>query len=232
MERIFKWIWIPAEIWLHEKLSLQEKVFLVEIASLDNEKGCWANNAYFASFFHLSERRVSTVIASLIEQQLLSSEIDKESGNKRTLRVVSFPSTTYRTNLLYPIEQNVYHNNTYNNTENNNNISAVKASPKITTSFSMLYALYIADFQQDKKKYFMKAKALLYLEQLSKEFTFIYMENAIKAYKQTVDPKYWMSPQYFFSNSKNANAKHYRPFIDYWDAEKQEKKAVDLSFFN
>jgi len=79
----------------------------------------------------------------------------------------------------------------------------------------MLYDLYIADFQQDKKKYFMKAKALLYLEQLSKEFTHIYMENAITTYKKTVEHKYWMSPQYFFSNSKNANAKHYRPFIDY-----------------
>jgi hypothetical protein len=37
MKRDFKGIWIPKEIWLNENLTLQEKVFLVEIESLDNE---------------------------------------------------------------------------------------------------------------------------------------------------------------------------------------------------
>ena len=38
MERAFKGIWIPAEIWLSKELKIMEKLFLVEIDSLDNLK--------------------------------------------------------------------------------------------------------------------------------------------------------------------------------------------------
>ncbi len=37
--RDFKGIWIPKEIWLSDQLSLMEKILLVEIHSLDNERG-------------------------------------------------------------------------------------------------------------------------------------------------------------------------------------------------
>jgi len=40
MQRDFKGVWIPSEIWLSEKLSLIEKVLFVEIYYLDNERGC------------------------------------------------------------------------------------------------------------------------------------------------------------------------------------------------
>lgn len=39
MNRDFKGVWIPKEIWLSTELTLQEKVMLVEIDSLDNEDG-------------------------------------------------------------------------------------------------------------------------------------------------------------------------------------------------
>ena len=38
MDRNFKGIWIPKEIWLAEDLTMQEKVMLVEIDSLDDEE--------------------------------------------------------------------------------------------------------------------------------------------------------------------------------------------------
>ena len=41
-ERAFKGIWIPKEIWLSQDLTMQEKIMLVEIDSLDNESGCFA----------------------------------------------------------------------------------------------------------------------------------------------------------------------------------------------
>ena len=59
MKRKFKGIWIPAEIWESSELTLQEKVFLVEIDSLNNDRGCYANNNYFAKFSGLSNTRVS-----------------------------------------------------------------------------------------------------------------------------------------------------------------------------
>ena len=64
-ERAFKGVWIPKEIWLSKELTMQEKLFLAEIDSLDNEKGCFAGNAYFSEFFDLSNGRCSQIIKSL-----------------------------------------------------------------------------------------------------------------------------------------------------------------------
>ena len=88
LNRNFKGIWIPKEIWLSEDLTLQEKVFLVEIESLDNEEGCYANNQYFAKFFGLSKTRVSLVIKSLIQKGFIKSTILTELGNKRILNTL------------------------------------------------------------------------------------------------------------------------------------------------
>jgi DNA-binding MarR family transcriptional regulator len=111
MKRKFKGIWIPAEVWESSQLTLQEKVFLVEIDSLDNDKGCYANNNYFAKFFGLSTTRVSLVINSLIKKGYVNSTILQSEGNKRTLK-------TSLTKVKDPIQQNLKHNNTVNNTTN------------------------------------------------------------------------------------------------------------------
>lgn len=65
-ERKFKGIWIPKEIWITQDLSIQEKIILVEIDSLEDEvRGCFASNKYFANFFQLSASRVSHIINDL-----------------------------------------------------------------------------------------------------------------------------------------------------------------------
>lgn len=65
-ERAFRGIWIPADVWLSRDLTLQEKVMLVEIDSLQHpEKGCFKSNKKLAEFFGLSPNRVSEVISSL-----------------------------------------------------------------------------------------------------------------------------------------------------------------------
>ena len=110
-KRKFKGIWIPAEVWESKELTLQEKVFLVEIDSLDNEHGCYANNNYFAKFFGLSTTRVSLVINSLIKKGYLTSTILQSEGNKRTLK-------TSLTKVKNPIPQKLKHNNTLNKTDN------------------------------------------------------------------------------------------------------------------
>ena len=98
-DRAFRGIWIPKEIWLSKNLTLQQKVFLVEIDSLDGEDGCYATNEYFAEFFGLSTKRVSSLINSLVEKGLLDSQIDKSRGNKRILKI----SDRYPRNVPYPI---------------------------------------------------------------------------------------------------------------------------------
>ncbi|WP_419893247.1 helix-turn-helix domain-containing protein [Oceanobacillus kimchii] len=85
MERSFKGVWIPREIWLSKDLTLQEKVFLVEIGSLDNDKGCFASNNYFAEFFGLSKNRCSEIIKALEKKQLVSIDYIRE-GNKKNIQ--------------------------------------------------------------------------------------------------------------------------------------------------
>ena len=63
--RDFKGVWIPKEIWLDNNLSIMEKIFLVEIDSLDNENGCYASNKYFAEFFGISRGRCTQIIKGL-----------------------------------------------------------------------------------------------------------------------------------------------------------------------
>ena len=86
LPRDFKGVWIPKEIWLSDQLSLIEKVLLVEIHSLDNERGCYASNRHFAEFFGVSDRQIRTHIASLKHKGFISVSI--KNRNERVIRVV------------------------------------------------------------------------------------------------------------------------------------------------
>lgn len=85
-DRDFKGVWIPKEVWLSEKLSLMEKALFVEIHSLDNERGCFASNKYFAEFFGVSDRQISTYVSSLREKGFISVTI--HDSNQRTIRAI------------------------------------------------------------------------------------------------------------------------------------------------
>ena len=100
VQRAFKGIWIPAEIWLAEDLTIMEKLFLVEINSLDNEKGCFATNKHFSEFFGVSKGRCSQIINSLREKGYISiyikreGEAIKERVLKTNLKLVKVDSDT------------------------------------------------------------------------------------------------------------------------------------------
>ena len=63
----FTGVWMPKEIWLSKALSPIQKLFLLEIDNLDNEKGCYASNAHFSALFGLSKSRCSQIINSLAD---------------------------------------------------------------------------------------------------------------------------------------------------------------------
>ena len=88
MSRDFKGIWIPREIWLSTELSMQEKVFLAEIHSLDNEQGCIASNAYFAEFFQLSKSSISRIISSLSAKGLCDVSLIYKNNKEVDRRVI------------------------------------------------------------------------------------------------------------------------------------------------
>ncbi len=64
-KRQFLGIWIPRDIYLNKKLSWTDKILLVEIESLDNERGCFASNDYFAEFLSCTTTTISTSISKL-----------------------------------------------------------------------------------------------------------------------------------------------------------------------
>ena len=118
-ERDFKGIWIPREIWLASELTLLEKIFLVEIDSLDNDQNCYASNAYFAEFFGVSKGRCTQIIKSLEAKGFIQIQLirDKKAIKKRVIRVVNKLNTPL-SKTKYPYLENAEGNNTYlNNTE-------------------------------------------------------------------------------------------------------------------
>ena len=87
MKRSFKGVWIPKEIWLNKDLTLIEKIFLVEIDSLDNDNGCFASNKYFSDFFGVSKGRCTQIIKSLEAKKYVKIRIERQ-GNQIIKRVV------------------------------------------------------------------------------------------------------------------------------------------------
>ena len=129
MERAFKGIWIPKEIWLDDNLNWVEKILLVEIDSLDNEEGCFASNAYFANFFKLSKRRISELISSLNGKGYITIKLEYKEGTKQVERRIVKSCYTYSGKLLGAMEESNYtpmeekcedNNISFNNTINNN----------------------------------------------------------------------------------------------------------------
>jgi len=94
MERQFKGIWIPAEIWLDENMTVMEKVLYAEIDSFcGNGKECFCSNAHFAKMLQVSERQVRRLILSLEEKGIITRTVTYKEGSKevekRYLKAVS-----------------------------------------------------------------------------------------------------------------------------------------------
>lgn len=137
-KRAFKGIWIPKEVWESKELTLQQKVMLVEIDSLDNDDGCFASNKYFSDFFGISSGRVSQIINNLIDKGYLKVEYQKKDKQilGRIMKIQSRPYPQKVFNILnrgylendeggikYSKEgylENDEDNNTYINNINNN----------------------------------------------------------------------------------------------------------------
>ena len=85
MQRDFKGIWFPKEVWLDERLSALDKIILMEIDSLDrSEDGCFAGNQSLADFCKCSERKVSDSVAKLVSYGYI--RILKFDGRVRHLK--------------------------------------------------------------------------------------------------------------------------------------------------
>lgn len=84
--RKFKGVWIPAEYWLDENLTIMEVVLITEIDSLDGENGCFASNNHFANFLGVTAGRASQLIKNLSEKGYIS--VSYNTQNNVTQRVI------------------------------------------------------------------------------------------------------------------------------------------------
>lgn len=124
MDRDFKGVWIPKEIWLDTRLNALDKIILAEIDSLDKgDEGCWASNQYIAEFCQCSITKVSTSISKLISLDYLY--IKSFDGRIRYLksRLSNFERQTYE-NCKADFKK-VKETNTSNNTVTNTFIKYV-----------------------------------------------------------------------------------------------------------
>lgn len=129
-ERDFKGVWIPKEVWLSDALTMQEKLFYVEIDSLDNEQGCFASNSHFAEFFDVSKGRCTQIIKSLESKKLITINLEYKGKQvvRRLIRVVNKLNTPL-SNPKHPYLENDEGNNTsLNNTSNNTSKVTTKSS--------------------------------------------------------------------------------------------------------
>ena len=88
MERKFKGIWIPAELWKSKELSLQEKCLIAEI---DSFTVFFMSNKALADFMGVSKRRVQQILMGLSEKGIVDVNTinDPDTGQtiKRVIRV-------------------------------------------------------------------------------------------------------------------------------------------------
>lgn len=139
LNRDFKGIWIPKEIWLNQDLSVMEKLFLVEIDSLDNSKGCFASNKHFSEFFNISKGRCTQIIKGLEEKGIVKIDYERQGNQitRRTIRIVNKLSTlvsklnggSKNTKQGY-LENDEESNTSNSNTSNSNKRSRNSGKPK------------------------------------------------------------------------------------------------------
>ena len=149
MNRDFKGVWIPKEIYLNSNLTFAEKILYVEIQSLDmSEAGCFASNAYFAQFIGVSATTISVGITKLKDLGFIYQE--SFDGRKRVLKSCLQNTESQNINFQKPALQkskgrvkkteSIIIQDT--NTDNNTNINGEK-SPY--TNFVAVYDKFCKD---------------------------------------------------------------------------------------
>ena len=98
VNRSFRGVWIPRDIWLNKDLSITEKCFLAEIDSLGgSEEGCFASNQYFGEFFNLSKERARKIIGELKKKGYLEITLTyKGNTNEIDQRIIRLKGYGYK----------------------------------------------------------------------------------------------------------------------------------------
>lgn len=107
MERKFKGVWIPAQIWLSKELSLQEKCLIVEIDSFDE---CWLTNQRLAEFLNVSKDRASKIVSGLVKRGVLNIQVIRDKNTNKVVRRVLKVSDEFKKSLVEKTQDHIGEN--------------------------------------------------------------------------------------------------------------------------
>lgn len=117
MNRGFKGVWIPREIWLRKDLTCVEKCMLAEIESLsgvagNDIQGCFASNEWFSENLGVSRATVTRGVAKLIDLEFIKLTMEPTAkGTRRILYPLlklSIPPTQNEQTPSTQIEHHIY----------------------------------------------------------------------------------------------------------------------------
>ena len=158
MNRDFRGIWIPKEIWLSKDLSTNEKILLAEIDSLGGSSdGCFASNQYLAEFFDLSKDRISKLISGLKNKGYITVELVYKEGtcevDKRIIKLNPY-SYFYQgvQNHQGGIGENTKDITNNYNINNNNKTSKKKTTKEVRHKYGEFKNVLLSDKDLEKLK--------------------------------------------------------------------------------
>ena len=159
MNRDFRGIWIPKEIWLSKDLSTNEKILLAEIDSLGGSSdGCFASNQYFADFFDLSKDRISRLVSGLKNKGYITVElIYKEGTCEVDKRIIKLNPYSYFYQGVQNHQGGIGENtkditNNYNINNNNNKTSKKKTTKEPRHKYGEFKNVLLSDKDLEKLK--------------------------------------------------------------------------------
>ena len=159
---MFSGVFIPREVLLDADITASGKIIFAVIQSLDNEKGCFASNAYIGQMLGLSESSVRASIGDLIKKNYISRVVN-ECGLRtiRTCSTASFLppqqiSSTPRQISIAPPPEN-WHPPAgklapYSNKDNNKDIKTLMLPPlPHSDSFHKVWDDWV-EYRKERKK--------------------------------------------------------------------------------
>ncbi|MCM8526965.1 MAG: helix-turn-helix domain-containing protein [Lentisphaeraceae bacterium] len=159
-KRNFKGVWIPADLWLDNDLTILQKALLVEIESLDNGEGCWKSNSTFADFFNCGTATITRAVKDLKKLGYINtSRKITESGEIRVINLIRPLIKTIRpgqSKRLGPANQNDQEGIPYRETpieDNKNNKKFEEAFEKFRKEYPGTKRGLSTEFQNFKKKH-------------------------------------------------------------------------------
>ncbi len=158
---------IPATVRYDNDIIPNAKLLYGEISAMCGKEGyCWAENAYFAELYNVSNSTISRWISQLEKANHIKTELNKLEGNSRKI-FISVSAKNLVTKSARPIDEkrkrvvtksarpidekrkSIYDNNTINNTS----IIERSALAFFKENFPSQYELFLMKYQKQIKDF-------------------------------------------------------------------------------